>query len=141
MLTTMDARSSTPDWVVNPGNGRSMMTRDDLMAMPTTEDTISGIEWEIRFLDPDVMALIAEVDAILCATPAAHRRPPAPPPVTGRALLRSRSARRSYGALIRPRRGPAHPVHAVQRSPPTRPRPRGYQHPSSKRQVMASPQR
>jgi|GEM_PF-4175145 hypothetical protein len=110
------------------GNGRAMTARGDLAAMPATGDTVSGIEWEIRFLDPDVTALIAEVDAILSAALTAHRRPPAPPPVTGRALLRSRSARRSCGVLIRPWQRPAHTVRAVQRSPPDHPHSRDHGH-------------
>ena len=57
------------------------MTRDDLM--PAIEDSVSEIEWEIRFLDPDVAALIAEVDAILCAALTTHRRSLAPSPATG----------------------------------------------------------
>jgi hypothetical protein len=50
------------------GNGRPMMARDD----------------------PDVMAVIAEVDAILCAALTAHRRPPTPPPATNTQAVKGR---------------------------------------------------
>jgi hypothetical protein len=133
----MDARSSTPDRRVDTGTGQAMMTREDLIGMPATEDTISEIEWEIRFLDPDVNALIAEVDAILCAALTTHRRSLAPSPATG--AVRSRSAGRSCSVLIRPWRRPACAVRAMQRSPRTvhDPAATGTQ-PSSERQVMAS---
>jgi hypothetical protein len=124
----MDARSSTPDRRVDTGTGQAVMTREDLIGMPATEDTISEIEWEIRFLDPDVNALIAEVDAILCAALTAHRRSLAPSPATGAARSRSRSARRTHGVLIRPWRRPAYPVRATQRSPPDQPQPRDHGH-------------
>jgi hypothetical protein len=101
------------------GTGQAMTTRQDLMAKPTTENAIRGIEWEIWFQDPDVAALIAEVDAIECAALKGHRRPPAPPPATGLGLLRSRPVGRSCGARIRRWRVPAHHVRAVQRSPRT----------------------
>lgn len=102
------------------GTGRAMTTRQDLMAEPTTENAIRGIEWEIWFLDPDVAALIAEVDAIECAALKGHRRQPAPPPATGLGLLRPRPVGRSCVARIRHWRAPAHHVRAVQRSPPDR---------------------
>jgi hypothetical protein len=110
------------------GSGQAMTARADLSAMPATGDTVSGIEWEIQFLDPEVTALIAEVDAILSAALTAHRRSRTPPPVSGRALLRSRSARRCCGVLIRPWQRPAHLVRAVQRSPPDYPQSRDQGH-------------
>jgi hypothetical protein len=64
-----------------------------------------------------VNALMAEVDAILCAALTTHRRSPAPSPATGAARSRSRSARRSCSVLIRPWRRPACAVRAMQRSP------------------------
>jgi hypothetical protein len=94
-----------------------MMTPINTVA-PATNDTIGSPETEILYLDPDTAALIAEVDAILCAALTPARRPPAPP-ATGCALVEPRSAGRSSGALVRPRRGPVQPVRAVQRGPPT----------------------
>ncbi|MCV7225858.1 hypothetical protein [Mycolicibacterium komossense] len=94
--------------------------RNERATMTAIEGTVIGIDREIWFLDPDVVALFAEVDDILSAAAlTAHRRPPAPPTATVAPLLRSRSARRYFGVMIRPWRGPAHPVRAVQRSPPT----------------------
>jgi hypothetical protein len=99
-----------------------MTTQLGTAAAPTTSDTIGTVEPEILHLDPDTAALIAEVDAILCAALTPARRPPAPP-ATGCALVGPRSCGRSCGALVRPRRGPVHPVWAVQRGPPTRQQP------------------
>jgi hypothetical protein len=94
-----------------------MMTHLDTAAVPAGSDATGSPELEILDLDPDIAALIAEVDAILCAALAPVRRPPAPP-VTGCALVRP-------GRLVGPAvrwsalgRGPVQPVHAVQRSPP-----------------------
>lgn len=75
-------------------------------------------------LDSDVAELIAEVEAILRAAVAAARRPPAPPV--------------GADALLSARQGPAHPVRAVQRSPPASPHTRSLL--SSERQVMTSQQ-
>jgi hypothetical protein len=93
------------------------MTQINTLA-PATGDTIGSPETEILYLDPDTAALFAEVDAILCAALAPVRRPPAPP-ATGRALVEARSAALSGDGLVRPRRGPARPVRAVERGPPT----------------------
>jgi hypothetical protein len=99
-----------------------MTTQPGTVAEPTTSDAVGAVEPEILHLDPDIAALIAEVDAILSATRTPARRPPAPP-ATGCALVGPRSAGRSFGAPVRPRRGPVHPVWAVQRGPPTRQQP------------------
>lgn len=85
-------------------------------------DTIESPELEILDLAPDVVALIDEIDAILCAALAPVRRPPAPP-VTGCALL---SSGRLAGPVVRWSalgRRPVQPVsavRAVQRGPPNR---------------------
>lgn len=99
-----------------------MMTHLDIVAVPATSDTVGSPELEILDLDPDTAALIAEVDAILCAALTPTRRPPAPP-VTGRAFVRP-------SPLVGPAvcwsalgRGPIQPVHAVQRSPPNQAKP------------------
>lgn len=81
-------------------------------------------ELDLDALDADVAELFAEVDAILGAAVATARRPSAPP-------VRS-------CVLLGPWHGPAHPVRAVQRSPPTSPRTRSLL--SSERQVMTSQQ-
>jgi hypothetical protein len=106
---------------------------------PATGDSVGVLEPEILYLDPDIAALIAEVDAILCASLTPTRRPPVPP-VTGWALMRP-------GRLVGPAlrrsalgRRPAQPVRAVQRSPPTPPQPPTNGQQSSERQVMASQQ-
>ena len=99
-----------------------MTTQLGTVAAPTTSDTIGTVKPEILHLDPDTAALIAEVDAILSAALTPARRPPAPP-ATGCALVGPRSAGRSCGALVRPRRGPVHHVWAVQRGPPARQQP------------------
>jgi hypothetical protein len=97
------------------------MTHINTVAAPASSDVIgSVVEPEILSLDPDVAALFAEVDAILCAALGPARYPPAPP-ATGCALPRPRSAGRSWSVLVRPQAGPVHPVRAVQRSPPTPP--------------------
>ena len=94
------------------------MTHINTVAAPASSDAIGNAEPEILYLDPDTAALFVEIDAILCAALDPARCPPAPP-VTGCALLRPRSAGRLWGALVRPRGGPIHPVRAVQRGPPT----------------------
>ena len=96
--------------------------RHIVTAAPPTSDTIDSPESEILYLDPDVTALIAEVDAILCAALTPTRQPPAPP-ATGCAVIEPRLAGRSSGALVRPRSGPVQPVRAVQRGPPNREQP------------------
>jgi hypothetical protein len=97
----------------------TLMTRDDSVATPATDENVSGIGWELRFLDPDVVDLIAEMDAILCEAVRHHGRPLAPL-ATGCALLGPQWAGRSHGGRVRPRRAPVRPVRAVQRSPPAR---------------------
>jgi hypothetical protein len=110
---------------------------------PATGDSVGVLEPEILYLDPDIAALIAEVDAILCASLTPTRRPPVPPvpPVTGCARMRP-------GRLVGPAlrwsalgRRPARPVRAVQRSPPTPPQPPTNGQQSSERQVMALQQK
>ncbi|OBJ90519.1 hypothetical protein A9W97_01095 [Mycobacterium gordonae] len=83
---------------------------------------LTPAELDLDALEADVAELFAEVDAILCAAVAAARRPPAPPVTT-------------Y-APLRPWSGPAHPVRAVQRSPPASPH--TWSLLSSERQVMTS---
>lgn len=93
----------------------------DTLAEPTASENAGGAQPEIRCLDCDTASLFAEVEAILrAASPSAHQ-PPARP-VTGCALMRPRSASRSYGATVRPRLAPARHVRALQRGPPTPPR-------------------
>lgn len=94
-----------------------MMTHINTVAAPANSDTIGSAELEILYLDPDIAALFAEVDAILCEALNPARCPPAPPAI-GCALPRPRSAGRSWGAPVRPRSAPVRPVRAVQRSPP-----------------------
>lgn len=64
-------------------------------------------ELDLDALDAEVAELIAEVEAILCAAVAVDRRPSTPPVAAC--------------VPLRPRRGPAHQVRAVQRSPPASP--------------------
>lgn len=95
-----------------------MMTHLDTVAALATSDTAGRLEPEILYLDPDIAALFAEVDALLCAALAFTCRPSAPA-VAGCALVRPRSAGRSCGAAVRPRGAPLQPVRAMQRGPPT----------------------
>ncbi len=113
------------------------MTHITAMAEPANSDTIGDAQTEILFPRADVAALFAEVDAILCAASDPARYPPAPP-ATGCALMRPRSAGRSWSALVGPWAGPVHPVWAVQRSPPTSEQPATTTDNPSERQVMAS---
>lgn len=94
-------------------------------AAANSENTNGGAGPDLLCLDPDNLALFVEVDAILCAALDPARCPPAPP-VTGCTSLRPRSTGRAWGALVRPRARPVHPVWAVQRSAPDphNPRPR-----------------
>ena len=116
------------------------MTHISTVAAPADNATIATIEPEILYLDPDIAALFAEVDAILCAALDPARCPPAPP-ATGRAVIRPRSAGRSWVVLVRPRPGPIHPIRAVQRSPPPTKHPAIMRSKTpSERQVMASQQ-
>lgn len=92
---------------------------DTLVASATSEAIDSPDQQALHLLDdPDVAALFAEIDALVCAALTPVRCSPAPP-VTGCALLGPRSAGRSCGALVRARDGPVHRVRAVQRGPPT----------------------
>jgi hypothetical protein len=95
-----------------------MMTNLGNAAVPAASETIGRLEFEILDLDPDVAALMAEVDAILCAAPTPARRPPAPPVAgsdsSGPGGLDGPAIRRSA-----PRPAPVHPVRAGQRGPPT----------------------
>ena len=79
--------------------------------------TFRDEEWEIVRLDPDVQALSAEVDAIVCAALRSHRCPPAPP-ATGCAVIRPSSASRSSGGGTSGQRMLAQSVDATQRGPP-----------------------
>jgi hypothetical protein len=99
-----------------------MMTSLGIAAVPAASGTIGSLESEILDLDPDAAALIAEVEAILCATLTPARRPPAPP-VTGSDF--SMPGRLDGPAVRRPapRRAPVHAVQAAQRGPPTREQP------------------
>src|ERR1700690_4540441 len=94
-----------------------MMTHLGTVVARTTSETIGRAERGIRCSGPDIAALVAEVDAILCAALLRARRPPAPP-ATRCAVVRPRPAGRTCGALVGPRRGPVQPVRAVQRGPP-----------------------
>jgi hypothetical protein len=95
------------------------MTHITTAATLANNDTFGGSDLNVLYLDPDIAALFAEVDAILCAALDPALCPPAPP-VTGCPPMRSRSTGRSRGALARRRTRPMQPVWAVQRSPPTR---------------------
>ncbi len=84
---------------------------------PPTSDTSDSPESEILYLDPDVLALIAEIDEILCAALTLDRQPLSPP-ATGSGAIEPRLGGRSSGAVVGVRSGPAQPVRAVQRGPP-----------------------
>jgi hypothetical protein len=114
-----------------------MMTSLGIAAVPAASGTIGSLEFEILDLDPDVAALIADVEAILCATLTPARRQPAPP-VTGSDF--SMPGGRDGPAVRRsaPRRAPVHAVRAAQRGPPTREDPRLRSTTPCERQVMAS---
>lgn len=96
------------------------MTHIETVETPATRPAIGEPEPAIVYVDPEIAALIAEADAILCAALARLRRLPPAPPVTGCALVQPQSTGRSCEAPARPRRGPVHPVRAVQRGPPRR---------------------
>jgi hypothetical protein len=117
-----------------------MMTKVGTAAVSAARGIIGSLELEILDLDPDVTALIAEVDAILCAALTPARRPPAPP-VTGSDFLRPD---RLDGPAVRrsaTMRAAVPNVRAVQRSPPVPDRSRDEGHYAIERQVMASQQR
>jgi hypothetical protein len=86
-------------------------------ATPATNDTFGGLDLNVLYLKPEIAALFAEVDAILCAALDPARCPPAAR-VTGCPPPRSRATGRWRGALVRRWARPVHPVQAVQRSPP-----------------------
>jgi hypothetical protein len=80
-----------------------MMTSLGTAAVLAASETIGSLEFEILDLDPDVTALMAEVDAILCAALTLARRPPAPP-VAGSDI--SRPGQLDGPAMRRPLPGP-----------------------------------
>jgi hypothetical protein len=96
------------------------MTLVGAVAVPPNSDTVSDGDIEILELDPDVVELLTEVDAILSAALAAVCRPPKPLAI-GCAVVKTR---RLIGRELRwcaLRRGPVRPVRAAQRSPPAPP--------------------
>jgi hypothetical protein len=99
-----------------------MMTSLGTAGVPAASGTIGSLEFEIVDLDPDVAALIAEVDAILCGVLTSARRPSAPP-VAGSDITRPGRLDRPAVRRSAPRPAPVHPVRAVQRGPPTREQP------------------
>jgi hypothetical protein len=94
-----------------------MMTSFGTAAVPAASETIGSLEFEILVLD--VAAMMAEVDAILCAALTPARRPPVPP-VAGSDIARPRRLDAPAVRWSAPRRTPVHPVRAVQRGPPTK---------------------
>jgi hypothetical protein len=92
-----------------------MTSNVECTAVPGVQDIWDCVGLEVTVAD--VAALIAEVDAILCAESFPVRRAPAPP-VTGCALMGPGRpiglVERDPGAWQRPARS----VRAVQRSPP-----------------------
>lgn len=98
------------------------MSQCSTQAAPASESGTIEVPAEqavpLVFDDPSVVALIAEIDAILCA--AAQRLgcwPPAPPAI-GCALSRPRCAGRSWQEAVRSWRPPVYGIEAVQRGPP-----------------------
>jgi hypothetical protein len=98
-----------------------MMTNMGSAAVPAASESIGSLEFEILDLDPDVAALMAEVDAILCAALTTARRPAHP--VAGSDS--SRPGGLDGPAICRSalRSAPVHPVRAGQRGPPVREHP------------------
>ena len=94
-----------------------MLTSVDTTAASTTSAIAGTLELDIVDLDPAVTALIADVDAILCAalTPARARRPISPPDPTVRGPT---DWVVPWCARPPPGTRPGQPVQAVQRSPP-----------------------
>ena len=95
--------------------------RHIVTAAPATSDTIDSPESEILYLDPDVAALIAEVDAILCAALPY-------PSAAGATSHRLRRHRAPVGWQVERCTGPpaertSAAVRAVQRGPPNREQP------------------
>ena len=91
-----------------------MMTQISTVAAPATSDTIGGPETKIPYLDPDIAALFAEVDVILCAALA-------PAPSLGPGRLVGRGVH--WFAHGVDQRTPSAPSNAVLR-PEKNPRPR-----------------
>ena len=58
------------------------MTHISTAPAPADNDTFGGSDLNVLYLDPDIVALFAEIDAILCAALDPALCPPAPP-VTG----------------------------------------------------------
>ncbi len=83
----------------------------------TAAETVGIVEQEILYLDPDVEALLADVDDILRAVQALIRRPPALL-LTGFGFAQPRHSVGSGSEHVRTRHGPARPIRAVQRGPP-----------------------
>jgi hypothetical protein len=94
------------------------MTQCAMMASPAAPSSTELAESLIPD-DPPVVALMAEVDAILCAAEAPDRQRPTPP-VIGCALPGPRCAGRPCQKQATPRRHqPVRRVDPLQRSPPT----------------------
>lgn len=94
------------------------MTQCATLAAPVSFGTTEPPE-SMVLNDPSVVALIAEVDAILCAAEAPDCQRPTPP-VVGCASRRPRCAGRSCRKQVTPRRSqPVRRVDAQQRSPPS----------------------
>ncbi|MCW2528707.1 MAG: hypothetical protein JWM76_3567 [Pseudonocardiales bacterium] len=97
------------------------MTYVNTLAVPAPEAPDTGIEAELCYLSSDVVELIAEVDAILCAALQPHRCPPAPP-ATRCTLGKHRPPGRWWIDADRRRSGARRRVRAVGRGPPIPPR-------------------
>jgi hypothetical protein len=93
------------------------MKRLTAVALSPAGGTDTGGELGVLELDPDVEALIAEVDAILSAALAAIRRPHTPLAI-GCALGENRPQVDREVCRCAPRGGPVRRVRALERSPP-----------------------
>jgi hypothetical protein len=93
------------------------MTLVGAVAVLSDSDTVGGGDIEILELDPDVVELLTEVDAILNAALAAVCRPPKPLAI-GCAVVKTRLLVGRELRWCALRRGPVRPVRAAQRSPP-----------------------
>jgi hypothetical protein len=94
------------------------MTQCAMMGPPAAPSSTELAE-SLSLDDPSVVALMAEVDAILCAAEAPDRQRPTPP-VIGCALREPRCAGRScQKQATPPRNQPVRRVDPLQRSPPT----------------------
>jgi hypothetical protein len=103
-----------------------MLTRSESSTAPSGAVTAPAdrrtpfAHTEDPMIAPEVLALFAEVDAILCEADERVnllRRRPAPP-VTGCALIGPRSAGRTWSESVTGWGTPPRLVRAVQRSPP-----------------------